>query len=100
YAWVRFRRIGLGLPRLGMRIRDFQEALDEAQESPVPMAIDTESPAYILPTGGTTGAPKAVVLSHRNLMANACQLSRWSLGRAGEETILAVIPFFHSYGLS
>jgi len=100
YAWVRFRRIGFRRPRPGTKLRDLQEALDGAPEKYMPVAIDTESPAYILPTGGTTGSPKAVVLSHRNLMANACQLSRWSLGRSGEETILAVIPFFHCYGLS
>src|SRR5579872_594772 len=100
YAWVRFRRIGFRRPRPGTKLRDFQQALEGAAENLTAVAIDVESPAYILPTGGTTGAPKAVVLSHRNLMANACQLSRWSLGRSGEETILAVIPFFHCYGLS
>ena len=31
------------------------------------------TPAYILPTGGTTGDPKAVTLSHRNMVANAWQ---------------------------
>ena len=100
YAWVRFRRIGFGRPAPGMRLQNFQETLAGASENFNAPAIDIGSPAYILPTGGTTGAPKAVVLSHRNLMANACQLSRWSLGRPGAETILAVIPFFHCYGLS
>src|SRR4029077_5735343 len=32
--------------------------------------------------------------------ANAWQLSHWSLGEPGAETLLAVLPFFHSYGLS
>lgn len=57
-------------------------------------------PAYILPTGGTTADPKAVVLSHRNLVANAWQLVHWIGKSKGRETILAVLPFFHSYGLS
>ncbi|MGH9174275.1 MAG: AMP-binding protein, partial [Vicinamibacterales bacterium] len=56
--------------------------------------------AYILPTGGTTGAPKAVTLSHANLVANAWQQFHWAGGKMGEETFLAVLPFFHSYGLS
>ncbi len=92
-------RIRAGRVR-GLKVCDFQKAIDGAEENFAPAAIDIEGPAYILPTGGTTGAPKAVVLSHRNLMANACQLSRWSLGSSGEETILAVLPFFHCYGLS
>ncbi len=100
YAWVRFRRIGLHHATNGASIREFQKTIDEAHENTDPVAIDIEKAAYILPTGGTTGAPKAVVLAHRNLMANAMQVSRWSLGVPGQETILAVLPFFHSYGLS
>jgi len=50
-------------------------------------------------TGGTTGTPKAAVLTHRSLLANARQMRAWfpSL-RDGEETILGVLPFFHVYG--
>lgn len=65
-----------------------------------PLRVDPQSPAYILPTGGTTGHPKAVTLSHRNLVANAWQIYHWCGQRTGRDTLLAVIPFFHSYGLS
>ncbi|MEM9366249.1 MAG: AMP-binding protein [Planctomycetota bacterium] len=58
------------------------------------------TPAYILPTGGTTGSPKAVVLSHQNLVANAWQQYLWTRRSFANETMLAVLPFFHSYGLS
>ncbi|MCP4782643.1 MAG: long-chain fatty acid--CoA ligase [Fuerstiella sp.] len=58
------------------------------------------TPAYILPTGGTTGEPKAVTLSHRNLVANAWQQYYWAGAAVGKETLLSVLPFFHSYGLS
>lgn len=57
-------------------------------------------PAYILPTGGTTAEPKAVTLSHRNLVANAWQQFYWAGAAIGKETLLSVLPFFHSYGLS
>lgn len=57
-------------------------------------------PAYILPTGGTTGEPKSVTLSHRNLVANAWQQAAWAGATMGKEKMLAVLPFFHSYGLS
>src|SRR5262245_58407106 len=100
YAWVRFRRLGFHQSCNGTTVREFQKTIDGASENTDPVAIDISEPAYILPTGGTTGAPRAVVLAHRNLMANALQVSRWSPGKPGEETMLAVLPFFHSYGLS
>jgi len=65
-----------------------------------PVDCDSHSPAYILPTGGTTGRAKAVTLSHANLTANALQIKAWCGNRSGKDTFLAVIPFFHSYGLS
>ena len=43
------------------------------------MSIDSAiDPAYILPTGGTTGVPKAVTLSHTNMVANAWQQYQWT----------------------
>ena len=57
--------------------------------------------AALLYTGGTTGSPKAVVLTHRNLAANAAQGRAWVPGmREGEEVVLAVLPLFHAYGLT
>jgi len=52
------------------------------------------------PTGGTTASPKAVMLTHRNLVANALQLSAWSREEDGHGGVLGVLPFFHAYGLS
>ncbi len=65
-----------------------------------PPSIWAAMPAYILPTGGTTGEPKAVTLSHRNMVANAWQQYYWAGAAVGKETLLSVLPFFHSYGLS
>jgi long-chain acyl-CoA synthetase len=59
-----------------------------------------ESPAFLLATGGTTGRPKVVALSHRNLIANATQIHAWAGTQMGHDSVLAVVPFFHSYGLS
>lgn len=52
-------------------------------------------------TGGTTGLPKAAMLSHKNLIANVTQVNAWVVdGQPGHEKILAAIPFFHVYGMT
>jgi long-chain acyl-CoA synthetase len=57
--------------------------------------------ALIIFTGGTTDAPKGVMLSHRNLVANALQTRHWMPdAEEGRERILCVLPFTHSYGLT
>ena len=100
YAWIRFQRLGFGAACPMTRMLEFDDAIKNApREMQVP-SMPADSPAFVLPTGGTTGAPKAVTLSHRNLLSQAWQLAHWSRACHGEETILAVLPFFHSYGLS
>jgi long-chain acyl-CoA synthetase len=52
-------------------------------------------------TGGTTGLSKGAMLTHRNLLSNAFQTRSWNPNtREGEEVVLCVAPFFHSYGLT
>lgn len=51
-------------------------------------------------TGGTTGRPKAAMLSHRNLVANALQCRAWFRVEPGSGILLASIPFFHIYGMT
>ena len=66
-----------------------------------PAQNDLGSPAVLLYTGGTTGVPKGAALSHRNLVCNTLQARAWFTQlRPGEGTALAVIPFFHSYGMT
>ena len=48
-------------------------------------------------TSGTTGQPKGAVLSHRNLLANA-RSCRELIGVSSDDTFLAVLPLFHSFG--
>src|SRR4051794_486654 len=52
-------------------------------------------------TGGTTGLPKAAMLTHANLVANAYQTRLWLPdATAGRETTLGVLPLFHVFGLT
>lgn len=63
--------------------------------------VDPESLAVLLPTGGTTGTPKLVMLTHANLMSNVAMGRQWLPGmKAGEEVFSAVLPFFHAFGLT
>ncbi|WP_311777741.1 AMP-binding protein [Trueperella abortisuis] len=56
--------------------------------------------AVLLMTGGTTGTPKAVALSHRALVSNTKQIEAWLRDLTyGQETVGAVLPFFHAFGL-
>lgn len=60
-----------------------------------------EDVALLQYTGGTTGLPKGAVLTHRNLRANAAQGRAWVPGlEDGQETVYAVLPLFHAYGLT
>jgi len=52
-------------------------------------------------TGGTTGVSKGAMLTHRNIAANALQMTEWITNcEYGQETVLSVLPFFHVYGLT
>ena len=52
-------------------------------------------------TGGTTGFSKGAILTHRNLVTNVIQCVSWNRGaERGREKMLAVIPFFHVYGMT
>lgn len=63
--------------------------------------VTPEDLAVIEYTGGTTAQSKGVMLSHRNLVANAVQTRHWLPGaEEGRERFLCVVPIFHSYGLT
>ncbi len=101
YLWARRSRTGQWTLPTTERCHWFWDEIEKTQRKWQPISINAASdPAYILPTGGTTGVPKAVVLSHTNMVANAWQQYRWTRESFATETMLAVLPFFHSYGMS
>ncbi len=76
-------------------------AVSSEEEARLLPSIQPDDLALLQYTGGTTGVPKGVKLSHRNMVANAIQCRDWVPDfQEGKETFLGVIPFFHTYGLS
>lgn len=61
--------------------------------------VSPEDIAVILYTSGTTGRPKGVVLTHRNLISNAIGGRGPERDSRDEETNLAVLPLAHAYGI-
>ncbi|MFF2483132.1 long-chain fatty acid--CoA ligase [Paenibacillus sp. NPDC058071] len=74
-----------------------------AGQSILPPVTETQADdlALLQYTGGTTGTPKGVMLTHRNLVANTVQTSAWCYkAKEGVEKFLAALPLFHVFGLT
>ena len=78
----------------------FQDLIRRYSPEPPLVAIDPGKDIAALPyTGGTTGLPKAAILTHRNIVALQTQIvSFWPIFEEGQETVMAFLPFFHIYG--
>ncbi|WP_425481203.1 AMP-binding protein [Metabacillus lacus] len=78
--------------------RALAESKPEAKEYEINVKEDTALLQY---TGGTTGFPKGVMLTHENLVANTAMCSAWMYRcKKGEEVVLGILPFFHVYGMT
>jgi len=77
----------------------FQDLLKRHQPSPPPVEIDPHTDLAVLPyTGGTTGNPKGVMLTHANLVAAVTLATNVYRLEPARETFVAFLPFFHIYG--
>ena len=76
-----------------------RDLLSEGRPAPE-VAFDPATHLAVLPySSGTTGRPKGVMLTHRNLVANVAQVIPMTTIDS-EDRLLAVLPFFHIYGMT
>jgi len=64
-----------------------------------PANVDPDDDAVMIYSGGTTGVAKGIILSHFAIVANAHMIKTWG-DLNPEERIMAVLPFFHGYGMN
>ncbi|PFW58701.1 long-chain fatty acid--CoA ligase [Bacillus cereus] len=78
------------------------KSVEKESNTDVEVPCDPENDLALLQyTGGTTGFPKGVMLTHKNLVSNTLMGAHWLYNcTEGEEVILGVLPFFHVYGMT
>jgi len=78
----------------------FQDLIKKHSPQPPQITIDPKKDiAALVYTGGTTGLPKAAILTHYNMVALQAQtVSFWPIFEEGREVVIAFLPFFHIYG--
>jgi long-chain acyl-CoA synthetase len=82
---------------------EFNAALRTGSELPLTEpALSHADLAFLQYTGGTTGVPKGVMLTHGNMVANLQQLSAWIAHGLdeGKETLVCPLPLYHVYALT
>jgi long-chain acyl-CoA synthetase len=87
------RRLALARPTVV--IDDQNTTTIETGQAPISLSRDI---AQILFTGGTTGAPKAVLHTHHGLVSNVRAIAHWTNYGPGD-LVLGTLPLFHCYGI-
>jgi len=86
-------------PRDG--VSQFMDLMARHDAAPVENAARWDEVGSLIYTGGTTGVSKGVMLTHANMSSNVQQLASWFHDiREGNESMLAIFPFFHSAGFT
>lgn len=88
-------RVIVNFDDVSLATRDFKDEGDMLPGS----APASEDEAIIIYTSGTTGKPKGCLLTHRNVIANARQISEW-LGFSERDRLLTIMPLFHMNAVS
>jgi long-chain acyl-CoA synthetase len=79
-----------------------QAALRHNTWSLVPKDLGADSIAFLQYTGGTTGEPRAAILTHRNITANVQQIDAYLRPglNEGKETVVTALPLYHIFALT
>ncbi len=83
---------------LDSRVRWWSDLMNTRNAPAPPADATTGDPAAILYSGGTTGAPKGILLSNRNFIVEGMQAAAWG-GLGVGDSLLAILPIFHGFGL-
>lgn len=87
-----------GKPLDGKIVGAFKTIVDQAANYLPTVDVTPQDCCYLQYTGGTTGTPKGVILSHGNMIANLTQFSHWIKVDSGK-TWMSAFPLFHLAGL-
>ena len=94
FLWLEDVRAGLG------QVAKLRGVLDTMLARRLPGArVVADAPAVVLFTSGSEGAPKGVVLSHRNILANIAQVAS-VVDFNATDRVFNAMPMFHSFGLT
>lgn len=81
--------------------QSFVHEIEIAPRTRVHSPTNMDATTLLQYTGGTTGVAKGVIMTHRNMVANAYQCKLWLPGLVeGKEVFMLAIPIFHSYGMT
>ncbi len=85
----------------GDGVYHFRKLLHAHPEAPPAITVGSDAIALFQYTGGTTGVPKAAMLTHFNIVVNTIQVARWVPNlEESRERVMGAIPFFHVYGMT
>lgn len=99
-AYRLFKRGDIAPARHDARHITYREMIAKRRE-PAPVAVSPQSVAVLQYTGGTTGLPKAAMLTHANLVANADAMVVHVGGESlTQDRVLGVLPLFHVFALT
>lgn len=80
----------------------FTEIIKQSDAQTIDVPIDPKEDLALLQyTGGTTGFPKGVMLTHMNLVSNTMMSVKWMYRcKRAQEKVIGILPFFHVYGMT
>lgn len=101
YRFKQSRQSRPAIPYDNKHIFEWKTFCKGAQRHTEPIAEPSHAPVMLQYTGGTTGQPKGVILTHANLGTNCRQvLDIINVTAETHHTFISLLPFFHVYGLT